>query len=1193
MILKRLTATGFKSFADKTDFDFGPGITCIVGPNGCGKSNVVDAVKWVLGEQSAKSLRGRQMLDVIFNGSGTRKSSGLAQVDLAFDNSDHRLPTDQIEVVISRRLYRSGESEYLLNKQVCRLKDIRELFLDTGIGVDAYSLIEQGRVDVLLQANPADRRQIFEEAAGISKYKIRKREALRRLERVDQNLQRLQDIIDEVEKRLRSVKLAAGKARSYQGYTQRLRELRSRYALSEYHRLRVTRVEAEARIAELSDGVTKHRTELSQNDTRVSEANVRIVELEGELSEVEKRLLTVQSLISAHEERIAASERRIGDQTDLLNRSRERLTAFDHQIADLDGRRAEHEREAAEAESLLHGVQTELSSLQDRDRTAVAELDQSRQRLEDEKAGIIDLLRRTSQLRNELNGLDLQHGSLTDQKSKLDQRDCAIATELAEAMSRQHQLRQRCEEIQRLVAEQTQKLEATRNRALELAHRRTILADQRAAAKEYRSGLESRRQVLAEMDRRHEGLLAGARELLERRDADATGGMFGYVRGAVGELFDADIAHASLVEAVLGSHETYLVVDRRERLLADRESLAELSGRLQAFCLDCIPPMIAGPDLSGQDGFIANLLDWVRYPDDCAQLARYLLGKTYVVESVEDARRLAELHPGGARFVTMEGVVWEPDGRIGMGSLGSDTGLISRRSGLRELARELQEVEGRIDGLGEELRQAETEASHLDQVQGDLQGAIYEANTRQVEAQAQLGAVDITVRRLSDERPLIASEVAVLIQRLQEMQARQQVGKESLSELERRSNESERAAAELQARVESLAASRSAIAEQITAGKVRVGELTQQRAGIAAALDEMRTALERVLAERDKAGRDVTEAQERIGQSRAQTQEAQRTLAELSTELHGLSERSETLRTQRDELRQAVEQCGAEARRLRGELGDIESQLHEREIKLQEVRVRLEDLRARIAEELSVDLEVQYQSYIPEEQQDWPAVEAEIEDLRGKIERLGNVNLDAINEQAELETRSEFLSNQRDDLRTSERQLQSLIETLNNESRQRFLETFAAVQGHFTALFRKLFGGGKAELTLMDPNDVLECGIEIMARPPGKEPQSISLLSGGEKTLTAIALLLAVFRSRPSPFVLLDEVDAALDESNNVRFNHVIQEFSQQSQFVVITHSKRTMSTADVIYGITMQEAGVSKRVGVRFGEETQRQQVA
>jgi len=1187
MILKKLTATGFKSFADKTEFDYGPGITCIVGPNGCGKSNVVDAFKWVLGEQSAKSLRGRQMMDVIFNGSGTRKSSGMAQVELTFDNSDHRLPTDQTEVVVSRRLYRSGESEYLLNKQVCRLKDIRELFLDTGVGVDAYSLIEQGRVDGLLQANPYDRRQIFEEAAGISKYKVRRKEAQRRLERVNQNLLRVQDIVEEVEKRLRSVKLAAGKARSYQAASQRLRELRSRYALAEYHRLRVSRDGFEHETGRLSDAVTGFRTSLSEIDARTSEANVRIGELEAEQTRVENRLLTVQSQISAHEERIAAAERRIVDQSDLLNRSRERLASFDEQAAALDARIAQQTQEAEAAQRNLFDVHEELSALTEEDRTRTAELTSARQRLEDEKAGIIDLLRRTSHLRNEIQGLNLQHESLQQQKAKLDERDAQIAGELAEVLARQQQLQSRREEILRLIAEQEQKLGETKARAADLARQRAMTVDQLAAAKEYRSGLESRRQVLAEMDRRHEGLLAGAREVLERRDADPAGGTFSYVRGAVGEIFEADVAHASIVEAVLGIHEKHLVVDRRDQLLADREALAELSGRIQAFCLDCTPPARGGPDLAAQEGVIASLLDWVRYPDDCERLARHLLGRTYVVESLDDARRLAAIDPTGARFVTMEGVVWDPDGRIGLGSLGSDSGMISRRSELREMAKQLEEVEQRIAALAQQSEQYDNEAAHLQTVQQELQQAVYEANTQRVQTEAELSGVEKTVRGLSQERPLIASEVAVLVGRLQETQAKETVSRQTLVQLEDRSSESEQMVVELQGRVDALTADRASLSERITTAKVRAGEWSQRKAAVAESLAESQAARGQLATNREKATRDVEEARERIEQSRSQTQSDRETLAALSVEHEALTGRSSGLRGQRDDLRAAIEQHAVEARRLRGDLEQAESRLHEQEMKLQEARVRLEDLAARIAEELSVDLEAQYATYVPDREQDWPAVEAEIEELRQKIERLGNVNLDAINEQAELETRLTFLTSQLDDLRTSERQLISLIERLNEESKQRFIETFTAVQEHFTSLFRKLFGGGKAELILMDPNDVLECGIEVTARPPGKEPQSISLLSGGEKTLTAIALLLAVFRSRPSPFVLLDEVDAALDEANNVRFNHVIQEFAKQSQFVVITHSKRTMSMADAIYGITMQEAGVSKRVSVRFEEET------
>ncbi|MFQ5424824.1 MAG: chromosome segregation protein SMC, partial [Phycisphaerae bacterium] len=1178
MFLKKLTATGFKSFADKMELAIGEGVTCIVGPNGCGKSNVVDAVKWVLGEQSAKSLRGQQMRDVIFNGSGTRKPAGMAQIDLTFDNRDGALPTDETEVVVSRRLYRSGESAYLLNGQSCRLRDVRELFLDTGVGVDAYCVIEQGRVDVLLQANPADRRTIFEEAAGINKYKARKKEALRRLDRVDQNLQRLQDIVDEVEKRLRSVKLAAGKARNYQAYSQRLRELRSRYALAEYHRLKTGGDDLDREIAGLSDRSTALRTELSNTEARASAANVRIVDLEREMSDAESRLLAVQSQITAHEERIAASERRIEDQTGLLERSRERLTGFDDQMASLEGRLGEQKDLSASIATELESVHDRLASMQEQDRQRATDLSDAERKLEDEKTGIIDLLRRTAQLRNELQGINLQHETLTAEKQKLDARDAAIAGELAEVLSKQQQFKSRLVSIDELLSDQKQQIEQTRARLSAVAEARERFVDQHAAAKEYRSGLDSRRTLLEEMDRKHEGLLAGARQVLAQRDADFSGRTFGYVKGALGELFEADMAHATIVEAVLGHFAQYLVVDQREKILADHEALAELGGRVQAFCLDFVSPMMGRPDLSGQDGFIARLIDWVRYPPDCEALARWLLGRTYVVESIEHARRLSAMDPAAARFVTMDGVVWEPDGRLGLGSLGSSTGMISRRSELRELARNLVEVDERIAVLAAQLKQSESEADHLDRVHQDLRDAMHEAQRERAETQARLSSVEDTVRRLSEERPIIASEVSIIVERLGEMQERDAANKQALIELEQRSGEGERAVDALQARIDEIETARAAAAEEITSLRVHAGELSQRRSAASESIRELETARIQLESDRDRARRDVVDTRERIEQSTRQIEQARETLAALRDEHAGLTERSGSLRQERDDLRRSIDGWSVDMRRLRSEIDEADAVLHDRQMKLQEIRVRQEDLVQRVEDELSVNLCDQYETYAPDADEDWPAVEAEIESLRGKIDRLGNVNLDAISEQEELETRVEFLGGQLADLRESEKQLLSLIERLNRESETRFLETFTAVQGHFAALFKKLFGGGRAELTLQDPNDVLECGIEITARPPGKEPQSISLLSGGEKTLTAIALLLAVMRSRPSPFVVLDEVDAALDEANNIRFNHVIAEFSRNTQFIVITHSKRSMSIADVMYGITMQEAGVSKR---------------
>jgi len=1186
MILKKLTAVGFKSFADKMELDFGAGITCIVGPNGCGKSNVVDAIKWVLGEQSAKSLRGKQMMDVIFNGSGTRKPANMVQVDLTFDNSDHTLPSDQTEVVVSRRLYRSGDSEYLINKQSSRLKDVRELFLDTGIGVDAYSVIEQGRVDSLLQANPLDRRTIFEEAAGINKYKARKKEAIRRLERVDQNLLRLQDIVDEVEKRLRSVKLAAGKARNYQSYSQRLRELRSRYALAEYHRLRTGSDALDSEVAGLTDQSTALRTDLSNAEARCSEANVRIDDLDRDVTQAEGRLLTVQSQLSGGQERMAAAERRIDDQTGLLARSTERLAGFEEQMAALEARVAEQRAASEAVEAELRTVHEESSQRQSRDAALATALNDARRKLEDEKAGIIDLLRRSAQLSNEISTLDMQQATWTGEKSKLDARDAAIAAELTTALARQADLQNRLASIEQLVHEQTARLDETTARLAAVAEDRARLLEQHAAAKEYRSGIESRRQLLEELDRAHEGLLAGARDILAKRDADASGQTFGYVRGALGELFETDLAHASIVEAVLGDLQQSLVVETRDAMLADRDALGEVGGRIQAFCLDSTPPLIAGPDLTQQEGCIARVLDWVRFPAECERLARHLLGRTYVVDSIDAARRLAAIDPVGGRFVTMEGIVWEPDGRVGVGSLGAGQGMISRRSELRELARSLTEVDERIADLKGRIERSQSEATHLEGVQKQLRDALHTAQNERVAACAELAGVDAAAKRLADERPLIASEVSIIVRRLDDARNKQAVSRESLAALEARSAESERAVEGLNATLAALAEERAALAERITALKVRIGELSQRRTAAAEAirgLEASRIALE---ADRDKAQRDVVEAQERIEQSRRQIEQVKAEIERLSVENEEIVTLLSRLREERETLRAEVDALGQDMRRLRGEIESVDGQCHERQMKLQELRVRQEDLAARVHEELSVDLAAQYANYVPDDQQDWPAVEAEIEELRAKIERLGNVNLDAITEQDELEKRQEFLATQLKDLRDSQAQLTELIEKLNVESRERFMQTFTAVQEQFSGLFKRLFGGGKAELILQDPTDVLECGIDIVARPPGKEPQSISLLSGGERTMTAIALLMAVFKSRPSPFVLMDEVDAALDEANNVRFNHVVQDFAAGSQFIVITHSKRTMSIADAMYGITMQEAGVSKRVSVRFDEE-------
>ncbi len=1182
MHLKRLTMTGFKSFAEKTDFDFHEGITCVVGPNGCGKSNVVDAIKWVLGEQSAKSLRGRQMLDVIFNGSSSRRSSGMAQVDLVFDNESGLLPVDQNEVVISRRLYRSGESEYLLNKQPCRLKDIRELFMDTGIGTNAYSMIEQGKVDVLLQASPTERRVIFEEAAGISKYKARRKEALRRLERVDQNLLRVQDIIEEVERRLRSIKYQAGKARNFQAYSERLAELRASFSLAEYHRLTERIQTLDGRLSEHTDTVTALRGEISRSETEMSEREGQVAELDRRISGLDNELLSIQSRITGNQERADQFRERMAELESTMLRSRNRRVAEQGRIRELRAQINEQEKAVAEVERRANEQSALIESLIADDQQRSREITDLQADLEDEKAGILDLLRRTAQLHNEIQSLDVHRENLTGQKQRLNARDSEIRRELEELVTRKAQLEQRAKDIADVIQDGKQRLEEKKHEATQLDEARSRLDQELAEAKETRSGLRSRHELLQDLDRRYEGVSAGARKILMRRRAEPENERFRYVEGLVAELLEADVEHAAIIESALGDLQEYLVVNDSSALIDDAETIAELQGRVRTICLDRLGPFINARDFSSMEGFVGNASEMVRCDERHRHLARHLLGKTIVVRALPDALRFAEFSYGRYRFITLEGEIIEPDGRVVIGPAGDKTGLISRKSELRELGEQLERIERKIELLSDRMQRTGAEAEHLERVQQELRTVIYEGTIEQTENNGNLQQVDEDIRRLTREQPLIAGELETIEKQVADAIRRNSESQDRLRELEAANAEREQTVNHLKERIDAAAEERQQIGDRLTEARVEAGRLAEQRAGHNAHLNAVRQDLHRAELNLQIAQNEVDEAEGRIISAERAVLKAENALAELYIEKEQTHRSALQARRRREQTRAAMEDLAAQVKTARTQLEEIEEQVGQLRLDHQEARVRRDELADRVRQELDIDLAAQYADYEPS-QQDWQAVEAEIADLRGKIQRLGNVNLDAITEQEELEQRASFLTGQRDDLTESKHKLENLIQRLNRESRDLFARSFEDIRKHFQELYRKLFGGGRADIILEDPNDILECGIEIVARPPGKELQSISLLSGGEKTLTAVALLLGIFNAKPSPFAVLDEVDAALDESNNDRFNGVVQEFLEHSQFVVITHSKRTMGIADVMYGVTMQEPGVSKRVAVRF----------
>jgi len=1185
MHLKRLTLTGFKSFAEKTDFDFHEGVTCVVGPNGCGKSNLVDAFKWVLGEQSAKSLRGRQMLDVIFSGSATRKSSGVAQVDLLFDNTGGRLPIEQTEVVVSRRLYRSGESEYLLNKQPTRLKDIRELFMDTGVGTNAYSVIEQGKVDILLQASPMERRSIFEEAAGISKYKARRKESVRRLERVDQNLLRVQDIVEEVEKRLRSIKYQAGKARNFKAYSERLRELRASFSLAEFHRLTGQTEDLDRRVGAETDTATGLRGDISRHETEITSLDGKVLEIDQQLSRLDNELLTIRSQMTGNQERVDQSRQRIEELESNLQRDRRRCVAERRRIRELE-RQIAAEQDSAKAMEARAGEQSRLiEALMAEDRRRSRELAELQAELDDEKGGVLDLLRRTTQLRNEIQTIRHHREGLLGHKDRLSVRDAEIRRQLEELLARKAQLVARGTEICELVRVERQRLDEKRLAAARLDETRSRLNQELVEAKERRSGLRSQYEVLCDLDRRYEGVSAGVRAVLMRREADPEGRAFDYVEGLVADLLEADVSHAVIIESVLGDLEQHLIVSDSSRLFADEDAIAELDGCVQAICLDRLGPFINGRDFSGMDGFVGNAADMVRYDERYEHLVRHLLGKTIVVRTLPDALRLSEMNYGNHRFVALTGQIIEPNGRVALGSSSRSVGLISRKSQIRELAEQLQQADQHIAVLTDRMERTSAEAEHLERIQHELRSAIHEATIQQTENNGNLQQAEENIRRLTEEQPLIAGEVQAIEEQVAEALERSSSNENRLQELEAVRAERERSIDRLTDQIDRAVEDRQQLSERLTEARIDAGRLSEQRASLNEHLTDLRQEHHRGQATLVAAGHEVDETAARVASAERAILKAESTLARLYLDKERSARQALACRRQRAMARASSEQLAQRLKENRQKLEEVEQRLNELRLGLQEARVRRDELAGRVRDELDIDLAEQYRGYEPTEQ-DWSAVEAEIADLRGKIDRLGNVNLDAIAEQEELEQRAHFLTSQRDDLIESKGKLESLIQRLNRESRERFLSNFEAIRKHFQELFRKLFGGGRADIILEDASDVLECGIEIVARPPGKELQSISLMSGGEKTLTAVALLLGIFKSRPSPFAVLDEVDAALDEANVDRFNSVVHEFLDRSQFVIITHSKRTMNSCDVLYGVTMQEPGVSKRVAVRFENE-------
>ncbi len=1184
MRLERIVLDGFKSFADKTEFVFDSPTTAIVGPNGCGKSNIVDAVKWVLGEQSVKSLRSGQMADVIFSGSSGRKALGAAEVSLFVSNPGaegaRQLPIDAEEVQITRRIYKSGESEYRINGKSCRLKDIREMFMDTGIGTRAYSILEQGQVEHLVSASKTERRFVFEEAAGISKYKAHKKEALGKLERTEQNLLRLADILGEVAKRLRSVKLAAGKARNYLEYTRRLKELQVNYSLVEYARNESQKKEKEALLREAEERFERLSAELARADALLSSLGEQIMETEHEMSRTGNSLVSVQSKIEQQLQRIEFLRTRVSELQERKATAGERLERFREHAGILQRDRSQYSRELADCETALENKNLGVEALRAEIQQVNAECASLAANLEDEKSGIIDIVRRTAQLHNELQSISVYRHNLSSQKDRLAGRAQSAKAELEKLLTEKAQLGARLGNIEQVLSDLTENLESKRKRIEDLNASVSSAVKRLSHSKEARSALSSELAILTDMERRREGLGASVKSILARRSS----GGAEYVEGVLADIIGADVEHAGAVEASLEGRTDSLVVSSTAQLLADEDTVEKLEGRVNFLSLDDIEPFLNTADFSNMPGVKGRLVEFAKFESRYAALAWKLLGKTIVVESLDVGVELARKLPSQYGFVTLQGQFLGPGGLIKLGPLGKAAGLISRKSRLRQLQDTIAGITAEIVALEEEIDRDTQTQSHLDKLCKDLRTAIYEANTEKMQAVSNLSVVDQNVKRLRDEEPLIASEIDLLAEQIAQSVQKEYDSKQKLEELEAVNTERTERISELEATYAERKEQQEATAGRLTDLKVALGQTIEQSKALKQIISGLEQQMEENRSAAGTAQREMDSCSEQLKEAERDILRCESAVSELFVEKEKTQESSRALQMKLERLAEEQKQAEQVVKEKRARKGEIDQRINEVRIELTQVEVRQQDLVERVQDELQIDLAEAFKQY-NDQDVDWERIREEIAELRGKIERLGNVNLDAIEEQEGLEKRHEFLSGQVEDLNESRSQLQQLINRLNKKSREKFVETFEQIRVNFQELFRKLFGGGRADIVLDEAEDVLDAGIEIIARPPGKETRSISLLSGGEKSMTAIALLFAVFKTKPSPFCFLDEVDAALDEANNERFNLLVREFQKHSQFIIITHAKRTMSVADVLVGITMQVRGVSKKISVRFNE--------
>ncbi len=1207
MYLKNLTVLGFKSFADKTSLNFQPGVTAIVGPNGCGKSNVSDAIRWVLGEQSAKALRGGEMADCIFNGTDGRKPLGMAEVSLTIgDVEEDQLTAAGVEVgfnevTVTRRVFRDGGSEYFINKTACRLKDIQQLFMGTGVGRTSYSVMAQGNITQLLSSKPEDRRMVFEEAAGITKFKAQKKESLRKLEHTDQNLLRVEDLIREVKRQIGSLQRQAGKARRYKQIAQELQHLDTQLARHQFDVLQAEITERNERAAQLREEMETSSANVLRCEDEILQLREQLSQLEHQISASQQQGMELKAQTDRHESRIQFNEER---------------------LQELEQQNFKALSEIAEAEQRITGTQQELASLIERlsssetslgqQRAALEEKRQALQQVESESQLRAEALRKAqseafsamqqlTRIRNEINALDLQKQGnivrlekLSSEKIQLEEERTRLEARLTEFAANV--------QTQKLNA-QTQRgtVEERQQRLREIQQELTQAAQELDGFLRQQAEKRSRLNVLEQLQESHEGFSSGALAALKQSQN---------VLGSLADKIRVPDQHVVAIEAALGHHLQLVLTEQPEaaqQIIADLATNKKGKASIAALNLPRATGNVAdaGAALPGTPA-----LSVVEADASVQPLLAGLIGRTLIVQDLAAATEAIRATNGEFDFVTVTGELLTRFG-VFTGGAGNGNGnkapgsILGRKNQITELQTQLAQIQ-------EQVNEASRKKGALQSEQTSLQASLQQAQTELRNQEVAIAAHEGEFNALSNSQRSLNSKIETVIYEIQSLAAHEQEGlqkraalAEQVAQSESREQTAQAQVTELTAGLEQLRQQRDAANTVLTEAKVTLAGEEQLHASLGrqkGPLEQRERELTQLVQQRRS---ECSSFLQRKAQFETEIGDSQRQIQRLTHEREVVNQQTAELVAQKETQDQAISTREESLRELRRRLTEVQQQRGTLEVELAQKTMSVQNLRERIQQKYQVNLDdvrsecititiadegpARVQTLTPEEMAasgastDWASVADQVTALQKRIDEMGPVNLVAIEEYEETEQRHTFLTQQHEDLVQAKAQLLEVINKINTQTKEMFTETFNKIRDNFRLMFTEIFGGGKADLILSDEGDVLESGIDIVARPPGKQLQSITLLSGGEQTMTAVALLFSIYQVKPSPFCVLDELDAPLDESNINRFIRVLQRFIAQSQFIIITHNKRTIGMADVLYGVTMQEHGVSRIVSVKF----------